>query len=155
LDTVITTNSEQETETLGQTVGELLFPGAVLLLDGNLGAGKTAFARGVARGLGVTKPVQSPTFTILYAHSGRLAFYHFDLYRLEDEQELLDIGIDEYLDDEGVSLVEWAGKFPTFFTMPSMYITIVRGQGEDVREIKFSAGEERYRQLLTELLARS
>jgi tRNA threonylcarbamoyladenosine biosynthesis protein TsaE len=153
---MFTTNSEQETESLGKTVGELLFPGAVLLLDGNLGAGKTAFARGVARGLGVTKPVQSPTFTILYVHSGRLAFYHFDLYRLESEEELLDIGMEEYLDDdEGVSLVEWAGKFRTFFTMPSMYITLAGGQGEDVRQITFSAGEERYRQLLAELRARS
>lgn len=152
---MITTNSEQETESLGKTVGELLFPGAVLLLDGNLGAGKTAFARGVARGLGVTKPVQSPTFTILYAHSGRLAFYHFDLYRLESEEELLDLGIEEYLDDEGVSLVEWAGKFPDFFNMPSMVVTLARGQGEDVRIITFYAREECYGQLLAELRARS
>ncbi len=155
MDYIFTTNAEQETESLGKRLGDLLFPGAVLLLDGDLGAGKTAFARGVARGLGVTSPVQSPTFTILLAHSGRLPFYHFDLYRIESEEELLDIGIEECLDDEGVTLVEWAEKFQGFFDTPSMSISIARGQEENMREITFFSGEERCRELLDKLCARS
>lgn len=155
MDNIFTTNSEQETESLGKRLGELLFSGAVLLLDGNLGAGKTAFARGVARGLGITSPVQSPTFTILLAYAGRLPYYHFDLYRIESEDELLDIGIEECLYDEGVTLVEWAGKFRGFFDMPLISITIARGREEDMREITVSPGEERYRELLDKLCAGS
>lgn len=139
----VTTCSEQETEALGRALGKLLFPGAVILLDGDLGAGKTVFARGVARGLGVEATVQSPTFTLLNAHTGRLPFYHFDLYRLETEDELYDLGFDEVLDGDGVSLVEWAGKFSGFFSLPALQIEILGAQGP-CRQITFTAEEQKY-----------
>jgi tRNA threonylcarbamoyladenosine biosynthesis protein TsaE len=146
----LTTCSEQETEALGRALGEHLFPGAVILLNGELGAGKTVFARGVARGLGVEATVQSPTFTLLNAHTGRLPFYHFDLYRLETEGELYDLGFDEVLDGDGVSLVEWAGKFSGFFSMPALQIEILGAEGP-CRQITFTAAERKYEKIVHDL----
>lgn len=138
----IRTCSEQETEAVGAALAEKLFPGAVLLLEGELGAGKTVFARGVARGLGVRSHVQSPTFTIMNEHRGNLPFYHFDLYRLESGEELFELGMDEYLEGDGVSLVEWAGKFQGYFGGPALEITITQENG--CRIISFRPGDSRY-----------
>ncbi|MBS3900178.1 MAG: tRNA (adenosine(37)-N6)-threonylcarbamoyltransferase complex ATPase subunit type 1 TsaE [Dethiobacter sp.] len=145
------TDSEQETEDLGESLGRILFPGAVILLNGEIGAGKTVFARGVGRGLGVYVPIQSPTFTLMNAHSGRLPFYHFDLYRLNSEEELFELGLDEALDGEGVSLVEWAGKFADFFTMPALIVWIT-SDGSTGRQILFQAGTESYQAVLRQLI---
>lgn len=147
----IRTDSEQETEDLGESLGRILFPGAVILLNGEIGAGKTVFARGVGRGLGVYVPIQSPTFTLMNAHSGRLPFYHFDLYRLNSEEELFELGLDEALDGEGVSLVEWAGKFADFFTMPALIVWIT-SDGSTGRQILFQAGTESYQAVLRQLI---
>ena len=144
---IVQTCSEEETEAVGATLAQWLFPGAVLLLAGELGAGKTAFARGIGRGLGVSTPVQSPTFTLMHAHQGRLPFYHFDLYRLEAEEELFHLGMEEFLDGDGVSVVEWAGKFPTFFTQPTLHITIT-AQGETCRQISFASESKQYEAIL-------
>jgi tRNA threonylcarbamoyladenosine biosynthesis protein TsaE len=149
---IIISVSEEETEALGVALGSRLFPGAVVLLDGELGAGKTVFARGVARGLGVTVPVKSPTFTLLNAHSGRLPFYHFDLYRLEAEEELFELGIDEMIDGDGVTLVEWAGKFAAYFTVPALNIEI-EAPGLAARKIVLRADTDVYENLLRELPA--
>ncbi len=87
--------------------------GDVLALTGDLGAGKTHFSKGITAGLGATSPVTSPTFTLIHEYlGGRLPVYHFDFYRLDDEDEALKIGLDEYLDGDGVCLIEWADKFP-------------------------------------------
>jgi tRNA threonylcarbamoyladenosine biosynthesis protein TsaE len=101
------TRSEAETEALGEELGRAAFPGAVLLLEGPLGAGKTVLVRGVARGLGVAGLVTSPTFTLLDVHEGRLPLFHVDLYRVETPAELRAIDLDEVFAAGGVTAVEW------------------------------------------------
>ncbi|MDW7650688.1 MAG: tRNA (adenosine(37)-N6)-threonylcarbamoyltransferase complex ATPase subunit type 1 TsaE [Bacillota bacterium] len=150
MERTIETCSEQETEALGAQLGERLFAGAVVLLEGELGAGKTVFARGVGRGLGVETPIQSPTFTILNAHQGRLPYYHFDLYRLDAEEELYELGMDEYLDGEGVSLVEWAGRFAGFFSLAALQVRITGEEGA-CRQITFLADAEIYQKIIDDL----
>ena len=103
------TSSEQETEALGQRLAHMLKPGMVIAFTGDLGAGKTAFTRGLARGLGVTQRVTSPTFTIVNEYEGgRLPLFHFDMYRLASSDELFDIGWEDYLIRGGVCAVEWS-----------------------------------------------
>ena len=103
------THSPEETEQIGMQLGNRLRPGDVVAFYGGLGAGKTAFTRGVARGLGIAGPVASPTYTLVNEYlSGRLPLFHFDLYRLSSEDELFDIGWEDYLDREGVCCVEWS-----------------------------------------------
>lgn len=147
---VVRTCSEEETEALGRSVGERLFPGAVLMLDGELGAGKSVFARGVARALQVGGAVRSPTFTLLNVYEGRWPFYHFDLYRLDDEGDLAELGIEEYLDGEGVCAVEWASKFSWLSTVPSLLIRI-EAADEHCREVTLVAGGPEYNPVLTAL----
>lgn len=105
------TISAEETRALGERLAEELRAGDVILLEGPLGAGKSEMARGIARGLGVTETVTSPSFTILNVYtSGRLPLYHFDWYRLESPEELYELGMEEYLGGDGVALVEWPGR---------------------------------------------
>lgn len=151
MDYTIRTDSEQATEDLGEALGKSLFPGSVILLNGELGTGKTVFARGVGRALGVDAPIHSPTFTLLHAHSGQLPFYHFDLYRLNSEEELFELGLEEALDGEGATLVEWAGKFAGFFTMPAIVVWIV-ADGPTSRQIFLRASTETYQTILRELI---
>ena len=103
------TNSPEETEQLGCSLGKLLAAGAILAYEGDLGAGKTAFTRGLARGLGAAEPVTSPTYTIVNEYlSGRLPLFHFDMYRLSSADDLWDIGWEDYLDRNGICAVEWS-----------------------------------------------
>jgi tRNA threonylcarbamoyladenosine biosynthesis protein TsaE len=102
--------SVEQTRRLGVILGGLLAPGDVVLLYGELGAGKTAFAQGIGRGLGVAATVNSPTFTILKEYMGRLPLYHFDLYRIEDAGELESLGFADYFAGDGVSVIEWAER---------------------------------------------
>ena len=103
------TNSPAETENLGAALGAILPPGTILAYEGDLGAGKTAFTRGLARGLGCTDMVTSPTYTIVNEYlSGRLPLFHFDMYRLASADDLWDIGWEDYLDRNGVCAVEWS-----------------------------------------------
>jgi len=105
--------SAEDTIAFGQSIAATLRRGDVLALCGELGAGKTHFVKGVTSGLGADAPVTSPTFTLIHEYfGGRLPAYHFDFYRLDDEFEALKIGLDEYLDGDGVCLIEWADKFP-------------------------------------------
>jgi tRNA threonylcarbamoyl adenosine modification protein YjeE len=99
-----------ETQRLGTLLGELLAPGDVVLLEGDLGTGKTAFTKGVGRGLKITQMINSPTFTILKEYSGRLPLYHFDLYRVEQPEEFSSLGFDDYFAGDGVCVVEWAER---------------------------------------------
>ena len=101
-------NSPAETEALGEALAQALTPGSVIAFTGDLGAGKTAFTRGLARGLGVTERVTSPTFTIVNEYEGRLPLFHFDMYRLGSSDELFDIGWEDYLARGGVCAVEWS-----------------------------------------------
>ena len=107
------TRSAGETRDLGERIAARLHPGDVLLLEGDLGAGKSELTRGIARGLGVTETVTSPSFTILNVYeSGRCPLYHFDWYRLESEEELYELGMDEYLGGDGIAVVEWPERCP-------------------------------------------
>ena len=130
------TNSAAETRRLGERLSGELKTGDVILLEGGLGAGKSELARGIARGLGVTETVTSPSFTILNVYeSGRLPLYHFDWYRIESAEELFELGMDEYLGGDGVALVEWPGKCPEAVPEDHLMISI-RPQGEFVRQIE-------------------
>ena len=107
------TNSAAETRSLGEKLASRLQAGDVVVLEGELGAGKSELARGIAKGLGVTETVTSPSFTILNVYeSGRCPLYHFDWYRLESEEELYELGMDEYLGGDGIAVVEWAERCP-------------------------------------------
>ena len=101
-------NSAKETENIAKAFAKTLKSGDVVCLNGDLGAGKTAFTAGIAKGLGVNEYVSSPTFTILNCYSGDIPLYHFDVYRIADSDEMFDIGFDEYLTGSGVSVIEWA-----------------------------------------------
>ncbi|EAT15166.1 tRNA (adenosine(37)-N6)-threonylcarbamoyltransferase complex ATPase subunit type 1 TsaE [Desulfuromonas acetoxidans] len=106
--------SEQQTLRLGEALGKLFPAGSLILLHGDLGAGKTCLASGIARGVGVDPdvPITSPTYTLLNCYEGRLPLYHFDLYRLGGEEELEELGFDEYFHGDGVALVEWPERCP-------------------------------------------
>jgi len=108
----LTSTSEEQTLQIGSLVGRCLDGPLLILLQGNLGAGKTVIARGIARGLGVAAqtPITSPTFTLMNHYPARLDLYHFDLYRLSGPEDLIDIGFDEYAFGDGVALVEWPEK---------------------------------------------
>ncbi len=102
---------EMDTQRIGQEIGRNAKPGTVITLTGDLGAGKSVFARGVAKGLGIKGPIPSPTFTILQEYTqGRIPLYHFDWYRIEDEEELYEIGVEDYLYGQGLCLIEWPQK---------------------------------------------
>ena len=104
------TASAQETEQLGQRLGQQLKPGAVIAYSGDLGAGKTAFTRGLARGLGIEDPITSPTYTIVNEYPGKIPLFHFDMYRLSSSEDLFDIGWEDYLARGGVIAVEWSER---------------------------------------------
>ena len=130
----IITNNESETIALGEKLGRLLSPGAVVALYGDLGTGKTAFTRVLAEGLGINMAVSSPTFTIVNEYPGKISLFHFDMYRLESESELFDIGWDDYLERGGVCAVEWSEKVPGAFP-PNTIIVRLERLGNDVRKI--------------------
>ena len=139
----VVTRSPEETSGLAERLGTEVEAGTVLCLVGDLGAGKTLFTQGFAKGLGVTGEVTSPTFALMNQYCGRLPVTHFDLYRLEREEELDEIGFYEYAeDDRGVVLIEWADKFPDALPEPHIRLEIERGETENERRLAFSATEE-------------
>lgn len=130
------TNSERETEELGARLAERLEPGAVIAFTGDLGAGKTAFTRGLARGLGISDRVTSPTFTIVNEYEGgRLPLFHFDMYRLGSSDELFDIGWEDYLVRGGVCAVEWSENVSDALEEGTVSVEIRRGACENQRVI--------------------
>ncbi len=130
------TRSAKETRWLGESLAERLKPGDVLLLEGDLGAGKSELTRGIAQGLGVEETVTSPSFTILNVYeSGRCPLYHFDWYRLESSGELYELGMDEYLGGDGIAVVEWPDRCPDAIPENS-YRIILETLGENERNIK-------------------
>ena len=135
-----TTNSPLETEAIGAALGKILQPGTVIAYRGDLGAGKTAFTRGLARGLGCTEIVTSPTYTIVNEYlGGRLPLFHFDMYRLRSSDDLFDIGWDDYLERGGVCAVEWSENVDDAME-DAIYITIEK-LGEDSRRITIKGGD--------------
>lgn len=134
------THSESETETVGEALATTLSPGTVIAFTGDLGAGKTAFTRGLARGLGIGERVTSPTFTIVNEYEGgRLPLFHFDMYRLESSEELFDIGWEDYLRRGGVCAVEWSEKVADAL-VGALRVDIRRGEGERDRVITVAGG---------------
>ena len=130
------TNSEHETEELGARLAGELKPGAVVAFTGDLGAGKTAFTRGLARGLGISERVTSPTFTIVNEYEGgRLPLFHFDMYRLGSSDELFDIGWEDYLARGGVCAVEWSENVADALEEGTVSVEIRRGASESQRVI--------------------
>ena len=135
------TNSPEETEALGAALAPGLEPGVVLAFTGDLGAGKTAFVRGLARGLGCSGRVTSPTFTIVNEYEGgRLPLFHFDLYRLDSAGELFDIGWEDYLARGGVCAVEWSENVSDALEPGAIRVDIRRGPEEDDRVITITGG---------------
>ena len=129
-------HSTEETEDLGAALAAHLTPGAVVAYLGDLGAGKTAFTRGLARGLGYTGRVTSPTFTVVNEYLGRVPLFHFDLYRLGGAEELWDIGWEDYLDRGGVCAVEWSERAGDALPPETVTVTIRRcGEDENWRRI--------------------
>ena len=124
-------HSPAETFALGEKLAASLRAGDVVALDGDLGAGKTHFIKGLAAGLGHTGDVTSPTFTLVHEYTGgRLPLYHFDFYRLETDDEALRIGLDDYLTAGGIVAIEWAGKFPTLLPGITRWLKFQAGDGE-------------------------
>ncbi|MBE6956770.1 MAG: tRNA (adenosine(37)-N6)-threonylcarbamoyltransferase complex ATPase subunit type 1 TsaE [Ruminococcaceae bacterium] len=136
------TNSPEQTEQLGQRLGAVLWAGAVVAFTGDLGAGKTAFTRGLARGLGIPGQVTSPTFTIVNEYEdGRLPLFHFDMYRLSCSEELFDIGWEDYLARGGVCAVEWSEIVDDALDDDCVRVDIRRGEGDSGRHITISGVE--------------
>lgn len=134
-------NSPAETEKLGAALGALLKPGTVIAYRGDLGAGKTAFTRGLAKGLGCTEPVTSPTYTVVNEYiTGRLPLFHFDMYRLGNADQLWDIGWEDYLERGGVCAVEWSENVSEAME-DALWITIEK-TGEDTRRITLEGGDD-------------
>ncbi len=134
--------NESETEKIGGSLAARLQAGAVLAYRGGLGAGKTAFTRGLAKGLGYEGRVTSPTFTIVNEYEGRLPLFHFDMYRLGDEDELFDIGWEDYLNRGGVCAVEWSERIAGALPPETVTVTISRcPENEDWRKIIIEEAE--------------
>ena len=142
---IIESFSAQDTFRAGEEIGKQAKPGQIYTLNGDLGVGKTVFTQGFAAGLGITEPVSSPTFTIVQTYDeGRIPFYHFDVYRIGDVEEMEEIGFDEYIFGEGVCLIEWANLIEEI--LPPHYRTVkiekVLEKGFDYRMITIEAEGE-------------
>lgn len=134
-------NNIHDTISYAREIAQKAKPGDIICLDGELGVGKTVFAKGFAEGLGITEPITSPTFTIMNIYdSGRLPLYHYDVYRIEDESEMDELGYEEYFFGSGVTLIEWASQIPDCIPENAMHIVIKKDpeKGDDYREITCS-----------------
>ena len=148
----LTSNSPEETHRLGIRIGELAMAGDVLLLTGKLGAGKTCLTQGIARGLGIEENTPSPSFVLVREFCGRLPLYHMDLYRLDNPDEIADLGVDDYLYGEGVCAIEWAEKGLSL--MPPQYMLVkIEYAGENRRRFRFKPQGKRYIEMMDKLKA--
>ena len=143
-------NSPNDTLKLGARIGELASGGDIFLLVGSLGAGKTCLTQGIARGLGIAEHTPSPSFVLVRQFYGRLPLYHIDLYRLDNINEIADLGLDDYLYSDGVCVVEWAEKGLSL--LPREHLMIEIGYlGDTERRLLFQPGSQRYRKMLSRL----
>ena len=132
--------SEKETERIGEAIGRASEPGTVVALIGDLGTGKTTLTKSIARGLGVTETVTSPTFNIIREYkSGRIPLYHFDVYRIGDPDEMFELGYEEYFYGDGICVVEWADIIEELLPEDAVIIRIERGADEEEREYKIES----------------
>lgn len=144
------TRSAAETQAVAEKLATLVKPGTVITLNGDLGAGKTTFTQGFAKGLGVTRNVNSPTFTIMKQYQGRLPLYHMDVYRLEDTGD--DIGLEEYINGDGVAIVEWSNLIESSLPAERLGIVIER-TGDEERQLTFAPVGDMYHAIVKEVLA--
>jgi tRNA threonylcarbamoyladenosine biosynthesis protein TsaE len=146
----ITSSSPEETQDFGARLGKLARPGDVLLLVGKLGAGKTCLTQGIARGLGIKEYAASPSFVVVRELQGRLPLYHMDFYRLDNPEEIADLGLDDYFYGKGVSVVEWAEKGLSL--LPPEHLLIEMSYISDTgRRLELKARGQRYRELVAGL----
>lgn len=148
MEKVIKVNNLEETIALGNRLGLLLQPNMLLTLSGDLGAGKTTFTKGIGQGLGITKVINSPTFTILKQYQGRLNLSHFDAYRLEGQDD--DLGFEEIFDSDDVCVVEWANFIEDILPVDRLTVEIKKID-ENIREFVFKTNSEKYAQVVEAL----
>ncbi|MBQ3384301.1 MAG: tRNA (adenosine(37)-N6)-threonylcarbamoyltransferase complex ATPase subunit type 1 TsaE [Erysipelotrichaceae bacterium] len=147
----VVTKTRKETQDLAYRLGEIVKANTLITLSGDLGAGKTTFTQGLARGLGIDKKVTSPTFTIMKEYKGRLPLYHIDAYRLENITQ--DLGFDEYIESDGVCVIEWANFIE--YVLPEELLNIeFTINDDDSRTLKLKAYGERYEEVIAELCTR-
>jgi tRNA threonylcarbamoyladenosine biosynthesis protein TsaE len=142
-------HSESQTRRLGARLASFLQPGDVLALSGELGSGKTRWVQGVCRGMGVTAPVVSPTFTLVNEYAGRLPVYHIDLYRLNDASEVITFGLEDYLYGNGISLIEWAERAGDFLPPDHLIVELFHLE-ETKRRVVLRPQGERFLALLSD-----
>ena len=136
------TSKPEQTQELGKTIGSLLSGGEVILLIGELGTGKTTLTQGIAKGLEIEEYTKSPTFVLVHEYEGRLHLYHIDLYRIEGDLEAWDIGIDEYLSGNGISVIEWADRAPKIYPEDRLIVRLESGSNT-VRHFRIIGEGER------------
>jgi tRNA threonylcarbamoyladenosine biosynthesis protein TsaE len=147
----IISKSAEQTNELGEHLGRMLQQGDIICLTGDLGAGKTAFTKGIGTGLDIKEFITSPTYTIINEYEGRIPLFHFDVYRLEGVDEMYELGYEEYFFGDGAVVVEWADLVKDIIPQERLWITILRGKEENSREILFDASGTRYQNILKEL----
>ncbi len=150
----ITTTGPEETRALGRALGAVAFPGTVLALVGDLGAGKTQLAKGVAEGLGVGTVVNSPTFVLMNEHAGRLRLFHVDAYRLGEPEEALAAGLLDDREFDGVSVIEWADRLEGWLPLERLDVIISGGESANQRRLEWMAHGSRHENLAREALSR-
>ncbi len=141
----------EETKDFGIKLGNILKGGDIVCLNGELGAGKTTLTKSIGLGLGVTDYITSPTFALINEYTGRLPVYHFDVYRLENVDELYDLGFDEYFYGKGVCIIEWAEKIEKLLPKERVVLDIEKGKDIDERRINITGHGNRYIEILKEL----
>ncbi|MDO8682749.1 MAG: tRNA (adenosine(37)-N6)-threonylcarbamoyltransferase complex ATPase subunit type 1 TsaE [Armatimonadota bacterium] len=146
----IRTCDQADTISLGERLGAMLQPGDVVALTGELGAGKTTLTKGIARGAGIEAEVFSPTFTLIHEHPGKLPFYHIDLYRIESEDLLPDLGLDEYLYGQGITVIEWSERMGSLLPDTALQIRLAVAD-ETERDIELTASYHRWDEVIQEL----
>lgn len=144
-------NGLKETSEFGIKLGSLLKSGDVVCLNGELGAGKTTLTKSIGLGLGVDDYITSPTFSLINEYEGRVPVYHFDVYRLENVEELYDLGFDEYFYGKGISIIEWANRIEKFLPDERIVLNIENTQYIDQRRIRITIYGNRYKCILEEL----
>ena len=145
---MITFDNEKDMIDFGEELSRLMFGGFILTLDGDLGAGKTTFTKGIGRGLGIKKVINSPTFTIVKVYHGDKTLYHFDAYRLEGEND--ELGFEEMFEDDGVCVVEWPEFIEDILPKERLQIRIIKNE-DNTRSFEMTAIGEKYEDLLKEI----
>lgn len=146
----IESHSIEETRSIGHKVGKRLRPGDMICLNGDLGAGKTTLTKAIAEALGIDDTITSPSFTIVNEYYGDVNLYHFDVYRIDDIEEMYDLGYEEYFYSDGICVIEWSDMIEEILPKERLVITLLNTGTDDSRLIKIEAYGERYEELVRE-----